>query len=345
MIKRIVLTLLLAIVPVLASAQTTADRDVLLTPDGTLYTIESVFATDGDTIQTASSRYLLLTVQQGAHGTTMLVPGSVRAGLHYNPTLAYDADSSTLFMFWESAVNTTLNGTSLEFCSYQNGKWSDTTELDAARWRLRHNLRIEVTHKTEDRDTEGHPLFNELTVHAIWWEESGYGEWARYAMLTIDKGNVAHIQIHDLSDFVDARTATTYPTGAAYNVEVLRHPYVFESSTHDTVDVVFGDVTTHGMHRVTIRPVVDSRVRIPVGVRDHGFISPSFNGLSTSSPADLSIIAADRDRLVMYATTASQVSYAMLKDDAWTASRTITLTDKVNANVAVNAIRKMLGAD
>lgn len=344
MIKRLGIALCFALLPAMAFAQS-ADRDVLLTPDGTLYTIESIFSTDGDpSVQTQSTKYLLFTVQQGNKASSTVVPGSLRSGLHYNPTLAYDTDSSTLFMFWESAVNTTLNGTSLQFCSYQNGKWSETTELDAARWRLRHNLRIEVTHKTENRDVDGHPLINELTVHAIWWEESGYGEWARYAMLTIDKGNVVQTQIRDLSDFVDAKTNTTYPVSADFKDEVLRHPFVFESSTHDTLDVVFGDVTTHAMHRVTLRPVVESRVRIPVGVRDHGFIAPKFDNLSTGS-IDVSMIAADRDRLVLYTTASSKVTYSMFKDDAWSSPRAISLTDKVTKDVAVNAIRKMVGSD
>ncbi|MEO8033437.1 MAG: hypothetical protein ABI837_03320 [Acidobacteriota bacterium] len=349
MIKRIVFALLLAIVPGMAFAQP-ADRDVLLTADGTLYTIESVFSTDGDpSVQTASSKYLLLTVQQANRATTMVVPGSLRAGLHYNPTLAYDSDSNTLFMFWESAANTTRNATSLEFCSYQNGKWSETTELDAARWRLRHNLRIAVTHKTEDRDTDGHPLISELTVHAIWWEESGYSEWARYAMLTIDKGNVSQIQIHDMAEFIDPKLPAVAAATPApgFSTEILRHPQVFESNTHTAVDIIFGDLTTSGFHRITLQPVVNLRVRIPVGVRDQPFTGPHFPTTDSASlqSREFSAIPGDKDRLVFYSVTPNQMQYSMYHDNNWTTLRTITLNDKVTNSVALSAIGRMMASE
>ena len=52
-------------------------------------------------------------------------------------------------------------------------------------------------------------------------EKYGYREWARYAMLNIDKGNVTSKTIVDLSDFTNSHDAAV-PNHD--NVELLRHP-------------------------------------------------------------------------------------------------------------------------
>ncbi len=74
------------------------------------------------------------------------------------------------------------------FCSYQQrrvGKRSDTRQR---RLGSSKNLRIAITRKTEQTDANGDvTLIPEVTVHAVWWEQSGSAEWARYAMLTTDK--------------------------------------------------------------------------------------------------------------------------------------------------------------
>lgn len=342
MMKRILAVLALVVTPVVALAQT-PKSDVLLAPDGTLYTVESIFSKDA-AAQNTSSQFLTLTVQQGPRTVAATVPGSTTGGVHASPALAFDPDSNTLFIFWEQALNN-KQSTRLLFCSYQSGRFSATTELESANWRLRHNLRIGVTRRTENRDLDGRPMVNELTVHAIWWEETGYGEWARYAMLAMDKGNVSQIQIRDLSTF--ARWAPAYTVPADFDTNVLRHPQIFESPAHDSVDVVFGDLTTNGFHRITLRPVVDSRVRIPVGVRDQVFGPPTLRAESNaqSSPVDYSALTGDNDRLVLYTADSVQLRYLIFKDAVWSGMRTIALSEKVSADVAVNALRRMLASE
>lgn len=342
MIKHLLLSFVLLVAPSMAFAQS-KDRDVLLTPEGTLYTIESVFPkAAADTA--LSGEYLALTIQQGEKISTSLVPASLAGGLHTSPALAYDADSQTLFIFWEQAVDLRQR-TSLLFCSYQNGKFGAPTELDAGNWRLRHNLRIGVTRKTEDRDAKA--FVNELTVHAIWWEETGYGEWARYAMLAIDKGIVSQVTIRNLANFVDSRNTLLYSTTDHFNTDVLRHPQIFESNTHDSVDVVFGDLATSSLHRVTLKPVVQGRLRIPIGVRDQALPSPRFQGDSVGAEAsEMSAISGDGNRLVFfYGTAGGQIKYALYKDQDWTAVRSISLSGAVTRDVAINALRRMLASE
>lgn len=336
---------MLLALPVLASAQT--DRDTLLAPDGTLYTIEAIFAT-GSEPALASSEYLLLTTQSDGVSTSITVPGSVTGGAHSSPALAYDAGSGTLFILWEEATNNRLS-TSLLLSSFSNGKFGPTTEIDPANFRLRHNLRIGVTRKSVDYDSNDHSFTNELNVHAIWWEETGSGEWARYAMLTVDKGTVTSIQVHDVSDFINDSSLLPYPTEADFNQNILRYPQVFESTTHDSVDLVFGELQTNAFRRLTVQaisktdPSTNLRIRIPVGVRGSRFPAPANKGNAISNVAGA--VSSDRDHLAFYSLTPNAVNYTMYRNGTWSVVRAISLNEKLSADTAVNALRRMLASE
>jgi hypothetical protein len=337
--KRFVLAIALLVLPAIAFAQS-ADRDMLLTSGGTLYTLDSVFAQDYPNVQTASWRFLILTTQKGAAApTTSIVPESLLPGVHMMPALAYDSDSDTLFVFWEKAPDNGISS-DLAFCSYQNGTWSPATSIDVADLHVRHNLRIGVTKTYEGRDKDGNTvLLPGLTVHAVWWDDSGSSESAGYAMLTIEKGVVTGIQIRSLMKLVDT-TPTPFPVAADFSREILRHPALFESPAHDTVDIVFGDFTTNGFHRLTLKPVLDGRLRVPVGVRNKDFGPPlNFNSTSTGR---ISAISPDRDHLLFYFGTKTAINYFLFKESAWSPENSIAISDKLSAESAVDVIRRML---
>ena len=89
---------LLLLVAVSASASELRERDVLLTTDGIVYTVDAVH--DASVKEGRSPYYLTMTVQDGEKRTSAVVPGSLAGGAHSHPALAYDADSRTLFLFW-----------------------------------------------------------------------------------------------------------------------------------------------------------------------------------------------------------------------------------------------------
>jgi hypothetical protein len=347
MMKRILLALALVVLPSLAMAGT-ADRDILLTSDGTLYTVESAFSEQLG-LDTKSPQVLVLNIRDEKSTTTTYVPETLLGGSHTNPALAYDALSKTLFVFWQRAINNGMSS-DLVFCSYQNGKWSEAVSIDSANYHYSHNTRIGVTRKVDQIDENGaHTSVPELTVHAVWWEESGHTEWARYAMLTIDNGMVSDIQIRDLSAFVDVARDFAGPRAADFNTEILRHPALFESASHDTVDVVFGDLNTNNMHRVTIKPTLDlghiaseGRLRVPIGVKDAGMGAPNFR---TGANAVISALPGSGDKLVFYSDTGNALNYVTYGDGAWSPMRSLPLTEKVSTETGVEALRKMVNAE
>ena len=152
--------------------------------------------------------------------------------------------------------------------------------IDNAAYHFRQNLRIGITSRVESISADdGSPTsVPGLTVHAIWWDQTGMGESARYAMLTIEKGTVTDVAIRELSDFVPPTSDDKiFPVNVALNREILRHPALFESPDHKSVDVVFGDWNLNSFSRVTVKPrtSADGRLRVPVGVRDGGQIPPA----------------------------------------------------------------------
>ncbi|HEX3111096.1 MAG TPA: hypothetical protein VHU41_18485 [Thermoanaerobaculia bacterium] len=341
MIKRL-LILLVALVPLAAFGQT-ADRDVVLTDDGTLYTVESTLAKDVQGLQTASERVLMLTVQHGSDpATTSVIPATVKGGWHVYPALAYDAPSKTLFVFWEAAYNTFQN-TDLEFCAYHDGQWNAPASLDSAQWAARLNLRIAITRTSEQRNDDGTTTtVPETTVHAVWWEDNGGAEWARYAMITVLNGSAPVIHVQDLGEFVNGGGSAP---AASSNVsrELLRHPSVTETRTHDSVNVLFGDMNLLTIRRVNIHSTIEGgRLHIPTGRTGTNIPAPSANVMS-STPVDTLL---NGDSVAMYydGQKTNTIDYLLFSNGNWSEVRTLTLSDKFSHDSAVAALQKLITA-
>jgi hypothetical protein len=335
MMKRLFIAFAL-LLPLAAFGQS-SDRDVLLTSDGRLYTVESLF-TKADQTQIQSTSYLTLTTQAATGAsTTELIPVTLTGGSHGEPALAYDADTKTLFVFWEQAHGLSSD---LLFTTYQDGKWGKVTSLDTVDWDLRHNLRIALTRKTEDTAKDGSKIsIPEITVHAVWWEEGRESEWARYAMITLDHGEVSATpyvsNLNNILGHVDAAAEK------ASKNELLRHPAVFESAAHDSVDIVFGDIKTDKMHRVTIHPVVQGRLRIPIG-RDRDVATPT---AVVASMENVGAVSTSSDNLAYYFAGGDAMKYVVYKDGVWSTLRSIALNEKFSGDAAVNALRRMLTSE
>jgi hypothetical protein len=331
--KRLLIALALVIAPALLAAD--AERAVLLTPEGVLYSVHS----EG----TDYAKELVLTVQRGENTTSMTVPATSGGGTHRQPGLAYDPESQTLFLFWLRSQNHILASSELIFCSFQNGKWNEPTAIDDAAYHFRYNLSVGVTNVIQFRRDDGPMDIDGLTVHVAWWDESGGAEVARYAMLTIEKGNVTARYVRDLPDMIERafqRSFAPHPNSRPF----IRQTAVFESPNHDTVDVVFGNAQTNTIHRVTLRPTWDTRVRIPIGVRESSFPAPVMK-LGADANAHISTMPTAPDRLVFYTQEDGLVKYLKFQASRWAAPQSIAITDRVSASDAVSAIRKLVNGD
>ncbi|HEY2324125.1 MAG TPA: hypothetical protein VGJ82_14805, partial [Thermoanaerobaculia bacterium] len=258
------------------------------------------------------------------------------------PALAYDAPSKTLFVFWEAATSTFLN-TELDFCSYKNGNFNAATSLDSAHWAARQNLRIAITRTSQQMNDDGTTTtVPETTVHAVWWEDNGGAEWARYAMITVDKGAAVATHVQDLGEFVNG---AGYAPSASTNAsrELLRHPSVTETRTHDSVDVLFGDMNFVTIRRVNIQPTIKGgRLRVPIGRTGGSVPAPSAN-LMSSTPVDTLL---NGDSVAMYydGQKPNTIDYLMYTNGNWSTVRTLALSDKLSHDSAVSVLQKLLTA-
>jgi hypothetical protein len=332
--KRFLFLLALALLPAALFAQ--ADRDVLLTPGGTLYTAETVLAPNDPDMR----RQVTLTIQQGDNSTRTVVPDSLTSGIQAAPALAYDPDSGTLFVFWLRMPN--VMSSELLLTAYRDGVWDKSISIDNKPFDMRSSLRIAV--KRQVAQLRGDGTFTDvsaLVVHATWWEQTGDGEAARYALVSINKGNISSIELHDLTEFM-APDATTFTVAPNFNVELLKHPAILDSLSVDSVDVVFGDLHTNSFNRVTLRPIADGRIHIPIGMRPGGghfgapvAFSADWNGrISTISSGSGS-------NLILYNATKDSVTYLLYSNGVWSPIKTLPLTDKLTAEGAVSALTRM----
>lgn len=335
--KRLVLLALLFLVSTAASAGM-IDRDVLVTGDGTVYSIVSDPAIGGLGSQ------LVLSVQEGTSVRHAIVPETINTGANWLPTLAFDADSSTLFLVWLHSPN--AMSSEIMVSSFRAGRWDAAVSIDSKPYLIRYNLSVGITRRVSQLQKDGtYADVPALLVHAVWWEQSGDGESARYALLNVEKGSVRSIEIHDLREFIETSSPTAVPEHNA-DRQFIRHVAVLDGPDASSVDVLFANAATTTFHRVTLKPVADARVRIPVGHGPGGGSHfPAPRSLATGwAGRTTTVTSRDGNTIVFCNTMAGRVNYLSYSNSShsWSSVKEISLTDTVTADVAIAALARMI---
>jgi hypothetical protein len=310
-----------------------------VTPEGTLFTVESVL---NDGTAPADVKFLLRVTIQPTNGQaqTLSVPDSLTAGMHTHPALAWDSESQTLFVFWLKMPNPTSS--ELLLSSYRGGAWQPAVSVGNSTYHLVSNLQIRTSHRIADQP---------LLVHAVWWEDTGDTESAHYGLFVIEKGAVSTIYLDDLSNllYIDpngnptVQLPATYPVDANFNREILRHPSLIDTGASDSIDVLFGDVKTNSFNRVTLKPIIQGRIHIPIGhapgprtVAPKSFISPWTGPIDT-------IVSGRDGSMLLYNTTKDAVNYLVYSaGGTWSSVKSIPLSDKLSADAAIAALSRMM---
>jgi hypothetical protein len=160
-------------------------------------------------------------------------------------------------------------------------------------------------------------------------------------MLGIDNGVVTTKEFRYLLEF----NGTSVDRAASEGVvttsnEALRHPAVQTTPARDAVDVVFGDAGANSLHRLRIRPVLDGRLRIPIGVRGRNMRDMQLTVTEGGRVAAL----IDDESVTMYTVAEGRVGYAIYRDGRWSLQRSIALSEDINAATAIDALRRMAAA-
>jgi hypothetical protein len=341
--KRLLSVAALSLVSTAAFAQV-ADRDVLVTPEGTVYTVTTEANSDAGTGGISST--IGLALQSGSGIQHQVVPDSLVAGSNFGGALAYDSDSKTLFVLWIHMAN--QMSSELRLASYRDGKWQPAVVIDHQAYTERSNLRLGITRRVSQQQADGtYADVPALLLHAVWWDVSNSE--ARYALLPIESGALspAAVDVHSLEEFISPASDTYNAVGANFNAEILRHPAIVSSPMQSTVDVVFGDTKNNAVHAVTLHPIANMRIHIPIGIgggNGGGRAKP----LSISAPANFTsdwkgpITVLERgDRIVLANTGETAVNY-ITYSDGWTAVKSIAIDAKFPAEAAITALDRML---
>lgn len=342
--KRFLLAVVLALFATAAFAQA-ADRDVLVTPAGTVFTVETQTPSSANSME--AMRTLTLTVQNGNEVSHLNVPDSMSSGFHFGGALAYDSDSNTLFVIW---THTSSSGMSSELllASYHESKWKTAVSVDNEPYRFRKNLRLGITRRVSQLQKDGsYADAPALLLHAVWWEESGKGEEARYALLPIEKGALSSIETHSLEEFVAPGDDKYNAVDPSFNAEILRHPAIVSSPMQDTVDVVFGDTKTNSLHGVTLHPIADSRIHIPVGIGGGGAGGgkPLYIAAPTNFNANWTgpISVLERGEHLVFANAGDKsLNYITYANGTWSDVKSIAIDNRFPAEAALAAVDKMV---
>lgn len=343
--KRILLTLALVLVAFGAKAQLRVS-DVLLTDEGTLFTIERVTTAEieqetGAPLGTESTSVLRLRAQRGTQTESIVVPGSLNGGSHIEPTLAWDDTDDRLYIFWQRMPG--MGSSELLFASFKEGVWSEVESFDSATWRLRSNLKVTITrfaeHTLEDGTVERKPA---LVAHAIWWEQWGEHEAARYAMLELEHGSVRSVQIRDLAEFHD-RYAPPTELPADYDKSVFRTPFLFDMPDGGSIEVLFANWYTNRYQLVSIRPVTDEQegvLTIPIGVTRDEFGPSTIRVRDTNAALKAIRPNPTTGTITIYSHDGDTVSYAELRKGVWATAGELKLDATTTVETALEALRR-----
>jgi hypothetical protein len=339
--KKVLCVLAFLVLPVVAFADD--QREILLTSDGTLFVAEQV-SNDFNEIDSSVMAYIQLTARRGEETKRFIVPGTLEAGLHKNPALAYDDVSKTLFVFWQRTASL-LHSELLFQTMTADFQWGPAAAFGDG-WNMRENLRIAVTRRADEPAADGQSTITvpQVNVHAVWWETDSWDgqESAQYAMLTVEKGAVIQTSIHQLFAYVDP-TASDTRFVADSVPEVLKHPALFPSPQQDSVLVLFGEIRDRSFNRVRIRPAkiaADARVHIPVGRTEGRGAAPRFDSASNSERVG-TLIGGD-DRVALYTSTANKLHYILFKDGKWSEDLAVPIDGSISRDAAINAVRRLI---
>lgn len=336
--RKLIVVAALLFVPLLATAQ---QPDALLTPDGTLYTVQFERSEEHPDVVTEASAYLKLTARRGDEVTSEIIPATLERGGNHNPTIAFDAESGLLFVFWIQSQGMLSN--QLMFTSRSaDGVWAPATTFGDGFYDYRKNLRVAVTRKFRDEDEN---LRAGLSVHLAWWElNTTTGKHsAKYAMASIRGGEIADFTPLDLSEFVQPVVEPGFQEmQAPANRDVLSQPVLFPTPIQDSVVLLFGDIETGTMTQVRITPrkiIGNGRLRVPGGRREGTYRAPAMD-----VPSNLRVegVYADTGRIALYAVDHGKLRYVMMNGQTWSDQFSISLDENLSGSAAVDALRRLV---
>lgn len=330
----------------LAASAAAEDRS-LLTPDGTLYHVQSglysAFEPNGTLAQPTDFVIHWNSVDQSGATQSGIIPGTNNGDAKDQFDLAYDSLSKSLVLTWSDRIQML---SSIQFAIFQNSAWSQAELLPSGIFSFAVNPTISVMHQTvQDLDANGNEIDTQRSVISVIWWEGSVQPRARFAPIFVENGNFdfSDIQIYDMPELVGSQTVI-WP--AIISNPLFANPTLQADGTTGLV-AAFADVATNTLQvaRITFpsdfRYVIDPmHGRHVVVILGHNS-SPVLASIPPTPSLVGMVVGGSYQPTVYWQNDPSSVNYAMTDGTNWTAPKTIALTRTLTSDGALALIRKM----
>jgi hypothetical protein len=338
-----------ALTAVLFAATARADDRSLLTPDGTLFRVESgtyqSLVPGGAEAQPSDYVILWTAKSQTGEVRSGLIPGTATPEVKDQFDLAWDSISQTLLVVWTNRF-TVVN--SVDFAIYHGGEWTKSSLPASSPFTFAANPKLVLTHQTmKTLDADGNEVDTPRSIASVvWWEDSVVPR-ARFAPIFIENGvvDLADVTIYDLP----LLTGGALPSSSSdFTNPLFRSPSIQPDGFSSAVLLSFGDAAAGVLQLVRVdfpsdfrAPAVPDRGRHVIVILGQKSV-PAPGEVSGSIDLSGSVIGGDYEPTVYWKTDGENaVSYSIFDGTNWSAPKNVPLSDRIGTDAAVALIRAM----
>jgi hypothetical protein len=233
-----------AVQPAAASHQ-----EAVLGSKGELYTVRTGAYGDlfpaGRETDKANPVLAIDIIRPGTAAERHLVAGTADKDVESTPALVFEDDSDTVFIVWESRINSIHS--IFRLASYDGAHWSDPIEITGNPFSLKTPPQLAITRDTHrETDSDGNPVVRHRSVlHIGWSEENSLGLYdAYYTPIILEEGAyLGWNPVYRLDGFDGTTVAATAPASAA-DPNLVRAPTLQPGRDGQTVVAAFASSVT-----------------------------------------------------------------------------------------------------
>jgi hypothetical protein len=334
-----------------AAAPALAEQKSLLTPDGTVFTVQSgpygVLEPQGTAANPTDYVIEWRSTTQNGLTQSGLIPGTNSSDVKDQFDLAYDSYSRSLFLVWNDRFMLLNN---IQFAVLQNGIWTQSQLLPSGVFTFASNPKILITHQViQTADANGIETdYPRSIVSIVWWEDSVHPR-ARYAPIFIEHDGIdlSAVQIYDLPDFIGSPEADSNPV---FNHEIYKNPALQSDGLTSMILATFADAATGKLQTLHLNFPTDLRsMGGSPTAQGRGHVIVIFNHHTWPLPGS---VPPDPDRIgtvlggnyrptLFWQNDDGSLQFSSYGDQGWSDPRTVPLSPALDAEKAIMLIRAM----
>lgn len=239
------------LLPFAAPAAGEGNRDAAVGADGELYMVRA--GSYGDLfpeeslVEPGNPVLALELVHPDQQREVLLIPDTEGADLEDSASVLFEDDSETLFVLWQTKINTIHSR--LNLVGFHDGRWTENIEISGSPFGWKSSPQLAITRdRFNAEEHDGAPrTWSRTVVHLIWWEEGATGPRVLYTpVVLIDGEYTGWNPVYRLDDLALAPGAPL----AAPNYALAQAPRIEVGANGQTV--VIGFVPAAGGELVTV---------------------------------------------------------------------------------------------